>query len=116
MPAMKDLKATDTPPNLDRLTEKMEDDPVSSEAAKKYRSDLGRFAWWSQTRADFFRYISILAMGQQWPTVGFEKGQEGSSSAVFLRRRPRCGYLCSCVLECEERHRFSCGMVLSSSV
>lgn len=71
-----DLSATDTPPNLDALGEPMsyEDSAALSEKkANKYRSDLGRLAWWTQSRPDFLRYTSLLSTGQQKPTVAHER-------------------------------------------
>ena len=69
----KDLKATDIPPNLDKLAENDDSAALDEDAAHRYRASLGRFSWWCQTRSDFLRYAAILSMKQQNPTIAFEK-------------------------------------------
>ena len=41
---------------------------LSDEASARYKRIVGKLAWWSQTRPDHARFISLLATGQSAPT------------------------------------------------
>ena len=59
---VKDLSATPIPPKLD-LDEK-DNEVLTPESASRYRSILGRVAWWGQSNSHFLRFMSMLATGQ----------------------------------------------------
>ena len=64
-------KGTDTPPDF--LKECQGESPVlTGDAATRYRSALGKIAWFCQTRFDMSRFVSILAQGQKEPTQAHE--------------------------------------------
>ena len=67
-----DVKPTETPPNIATDLEKKDGVPLTDEAANRYRRILGRIAWWSQTRVDHARFISMLSVGQAVPTEHHE--------------------------------------------
>ena len=70
------VSQTDTPPQIDleKDTSDKGNEPLSAEAASKYRSILGRVAWYCQTRQDLLRFVSILSTGQSVPLHKHEIG------------------------------------------
>ena len=70
------VSATEVPPQLEleKMTSDLDNTPLSPEAASKYRSVLGRLAWFCQTRLDLLRYVSILSTGQATPLHKHEQG------------------------------------------
>lgn len=72
----KPLKSSDIPPNIMDTLEKSNkpelEAELSPEKATLYRSQLGRIAWWLQSRPDLSRYGSLLATGQKTPLVKHE--------------------------------------------
>ena len=72
-PFCMDLKASPVPADLLAMLEKGFRDPgtmiaLSDEASARYKRIVGKLAWWSQTRPDHARFISLLATGQSAPT------------------------------------------------
>ena len=64
-------KSSEVPPDI--LKECEGESPIlSGEAATRYRSALGKIAWFCQTRFDMSRFVSILAQGQKEPTQAHE--------------------------------------------
>ena len=67
------LTASETPPDILKDLEKKDnseqDKELSEQEASKYRSILGRVAWWIQSRPDLSRFGSLLAQGQKTPQV-----------------------------------------------
>lgn len=72
----KPLKSSEIPPNIMDTLEKTNkpelEAELSPEKATLYRSQLGRIAWWLQSRPDLSRYGSLLATGQKTPLVKHE--------------------------------------------
>ena len=60
---------TDTPPQVDleKGTSDKGNEPLSAEPASKYRSILGRVAWYCHTQQEILRFVSILSTGQSVP-------------------------------------------------
>ena len=65
------LTPTEVPPDILKEIEKEVDSSPVLEAAEatKYRSVLGRVAWWLQSRPDLARFGSLLAQGQKDPKL-----------------------------------------------
>ena len=64
------------PPNLKELYDKEEaclQKPLSTEAAARFRSSLGRLSWLAMTRVDVVYYVSMLARGQANPLEKHER-------------------------------------------
>eukprot|EP00439_Symbiodinium_sp_Y106_P078278 s2258_g17.t1 len=62
-------KGSTTPPDLRKILDDALDKPecqkpLSTEAATKYRSAVGKISWGGQTRIDLTYYISVLSRGQ----------------------------------------------------
>ena len=68
---VKDLSPTPIPPKLD-LDEK-DNEVLTPESASRYRSILGRVAWWGQSNSHFLRFMSMLATGQATPSHKHER-------------------------------------------
>ena len=68
---VKDLTSTPIPPKLD-LDEK-DSEVLTPESASRYRSILGRVAWWGQSNSHLLRFMSMLATGQATPTHKHER-------------------------------------------
>ena len=69
-------KSCPTPPNLRELYDREEEvleRELSSEAAARYRSTLGRLSWLAMTRVDLAYYVSMLARGQASPREKHER-------------------------------------------
>ena len=65
-----------TPPNLKELYDREDaalEKPLSTEAAARFRSTLGRLSWLAMTRVDVVYYISMLARGQANPLEKHER-------------------------------------------
>ena len=72
-----DLKPSEVPPDLAKECGLIDAEACTSldpERASKFRSDLGRVAWWLQTRPDLARHGSLLAQGQSQPCRKHERG------------------------------------------
>ena len=72
----KSPKSCPTPPNLRELYDREEEvleRELSSEAAARYRSTLGRLSWLAMTRVDLAYYVSMLARGQASPREKHER-------------------------------------------
>ena len=72
-----DLKPSEVPPDLAKECGLLDAEACTSldpERASKFRSDLGRVAWWLQTRPDLARHGSLLAQGQSQPCRKHERG------------------------------------------
>ena len=67
------LASSETPPDILKDLEKKDNQEQEKELpeteASKYRSILGRVAWWIQSRPDLSRFGSLLAQGQKKPQV-----------------------------------------------
>ena len=66
-------KSSDTPPDLLQVLEKGVKDhncvqPLSDEAAARYKRVIGKLSWWAQSRPDQAGFLSILATGQGTPS------------------------------------------------
>ena len=64
------------PPNLKELYDKEDaflQKPLSTEAAARFRSSLGRLSWLAMTRVDVVYYVSMLARGQANPLEKHER-------------------------------------------
>ena len=65
-----------TPPNLKELYDREEEvlqRSLTSEAAARFRSTLGRLSWLAMTRVDIVYYVSMLARGQATPLEKHER-------------------------------------------
>ena len=65
-----------TPPNLKELYDREEEAlqrSLTSEAAARFRSTLGRLSWLAMTRVDIVYYVSMLARGQATPLEKHER-------------------------------------------
>ena len=69
---VKDLKPTKVPPNI-AFEDEDQSPLLDNEKASAFRSELGRFAWFCQTRVDMLRFSSLLAQGQANPRQIHEK-------------------------------------------
>ena len=69
-------KASDSVPGIDKI---LEDDSsaanvqLSPEATTRYRSVLGRLAWFAQVRGDLSIFVMLLSTGQSCPLFKHEK-------------------------------------------
>ena len=68
-----ELKPSDKPPDLLGMLEAGVKDPklvepLSDEAAARYKRIIGKLSWSGQSRPDHARFLSILATGQATPT------------------------------------------------
>ena len=64
------------PPNVKELYDKEDaclQKPLSTEAAARFRSFLGRLSWLAMTRVDVVYYVSMLARGQANPLAKHER-------------------------------------------
>ena len=66
------VKGSQVPPDLVKSIDSS-DEPLTAEAATRYRNTLGRLSWWAQSQPDALRYISLLSQGQSQPTQGYEE-------------------------------------------
>ena len=71
-------KGSTTPPDLRKILDDALDKPecqkplLSTGAATKFRSAVGKISWGGQTRIDLTYYISVLSRGQSTPLVVHE--------------------------------------------
>ena len=70
-------KPSQTPPDLRKMLDDAIGKPelqaaLTSEAASKYRSAIGKISWGGQTRLDLTYFISVLSRGQSTPLVVHE--------------------------------------------
>ena len=70
-------KPSHTPPDLRKMLDDAIGKPelqaaLTSEAASKYRSAIGKISWGGQTRLDLTYFISVLSRGQSTPLVVHE--------------------------------------------
>ena len=71
---VKDLSSTPIPPKFDLdKAEGKENEQLTPEAASRYRSILGRVAWWIQSNLHLLRFASLLATGQAVPCFKHER-------------------------------------------
>ena len=69
-------KSTAAVPGIDKILEETSPEsnsPLSPEAATRYRSVLGRLAWFAQVRGDLSIFIMLLSTGQSCPLSKHEK-------------------------------------------
>ena len=71
-----EVPSTPTPPSLRDVHDKEEESlnrSLTTEAAKRFRSTLGKLSWLSMTRIDVQYYVSMLARGQAEPLEKHER-------------------------------------------
>ena len=72
------ISASSTPPSIRDLYDRAIEDEklqrkLSGDAAKRFRSTLGKLSWLAMTRLDLLYYISVLARGQADPREVHER-------------------------------------------
>ena len=90
--------------------------PLSTEAAARFRSSLGRLSWLAMTRVDVVYYVSMLARGQASPLEKHERAMrsvlrylkhvQGFKQVVnpHGRRHPETGLLCRRIMGEREKN------------